>query len=140
MVHTLVECIHILTAKSKKFSKPNALRWMVHLAGDIHQPLHIACSYVDYTKAKPELVFKRDEILSRNLLQKSDRGGNKILLPIGNKGKALHSYWDADLPQMDDDFSDPKYDPPQPVSLNKLSDLPAQWVGENVQFAKEAYK
>ncbi|MES1159489.1 MAG: S1/P1 nuclease, partial [Bacteroidota bacterium] len=83
IVHTLVECINILMGQSAKFSKPNALRWLVHLAGDLHQPLHIAYSYIDFSKKKPELVFKKDEILSRNLLQKSDRGGNKINLPIG---------------------------------------------------------
>jgi S1/P1 Nuclease len=140
IVHTIVECINILTGNSNKFSKPNALRWLVHLTGDIHQPLHIACSYVDYNKPKPQLVFKKDEILSRNLLQKSDRGGNKINLPIGTRGKALHSYWDADLPLMDNDFTDAAYTPPPAVALNKLTGLPAQWVGENVQFAKEAYK
>lgn len=140
VVHTIIECIHILTGKSNKFSKPNALRWLVHLLGDIHQPLHIACSYIDYSKAKPQLVFKKDEILSRNLLQKSDRGGNKINLPIGSKGKPLHSYWDDDLPKKDDDFSDAVYNPPPAVALNKLAELPALWVSENVQLVKQAYK
>lgn len=140
VVHTIIECISILTGKSKKFSKPNALRWLVHLVGDIHQPLHIACSYIDYSKRKPELVFKKNEILSRNLLQKSDRGGNKITLPIGSKGKALHSYWDSDLPNKDNRFDSPSYNPPPSVPINKLTELPAMWVSENVQFAKEAYK
>lgn len=140
VVQIIIECINILTGKSKKFSKPNALRWLVHLIGDIHQPLHIACSYIDYNKTKPKLVFKKEEILTSNLLQKSDRGGNKINLPIGRKGKALHSYWDSDLPQKDNNFDNLEYTPPPPVSLEKLIQLPAQWVSENLQFAKEAYK
>jgi len=140
IVQTTIESINILTGKSTKFSKPNALRWMTHLVGDMHQPLHIACSYVDYSQTKPRLVFSRDEILNKNLLQKSDRGGNKINLPIGSKGKALHSYWDSDLPAKDNDFSNITAIPIAIVPLNKLVELPAQWVGENVQFAKEAYK
>lgn len=140
VVHTSVECINILSGKSNKFSKPNALRWLVHLVGDIHQPLHIACSYIDYSKAKPELVFKKDDILNRDLLQKSDRGGNKINLPIGSQGKALHSYWDSELPKMDDTFGEETYAPLPAIPLNKLANLPSQWVSENVQFAQEAYK
>ena len=140
IVQTCIESINILTGNSTKFSKPNALRWLVHLIGDMHQPLHIACSYVDYSKAKPRLVFGRDEILKKDLLQKSDRGGNKINLPIGSKGKALHSYWDSDLPDKDKNFNNPTPVVIPAVSLDKLVQLPARWVGENVQFAKEAYK
>lgn len=140
VVHTIIECIHILTGQSNKFSKPNALRWLVHLLGDIHQPLHIACSYIDYSKPKPRLVFKKEEILKKNLLQKSDRGGNKINLPIGSKGKALHSYWDDDLPKKDDDFSDAVYNPPAAVDPDKLDSLPALWVSENVKLVRQAYR
>jgi hypothetical protein len=140
VVHIATDCINILTGHSTKFSKPNALRWLVHLIGDIHQPLHIACSYIDYSGTKPKLIFKRDEILSKNLLQKSDRGGNKINLPIGTTGKPLHSYWDGDLPKKDDSFTGATYDPPPAVPINKLKDLPEEWVGDNVKFAKEAYK
>lgn len=140
IVHTAVECINILLGKSKKFSKLNALRWLVHLVGDMHQPLHIACSYIDYSKTKPQLIFEKDEIINRQLLQKSDRGGNRIILPIGSKGKPLHSYWDSDLPAKDLNFSNAVPAAIPPVPKNKLVDLPAQWVGDNVKYAKEAYK
>lgn len=142
VVHTTQECINILLGKSEKFSKLNALRWLVHLTGDMHQPLHLACSYIDSTGPKPKLVFEKDEIISKGLLQKSDRGGNKILLmtSVGTGGKALHSYWDSSLLAMDNDFSNAAFDPPSPVSKTKLVTLPAAWVSDNVQYAKEAYK
>jgi S1/P1 Nuclease len=142
VVHIAVECINILMDKSTKFSKLNALRWITHLVGDMHQPLHLACSYIDASGTKPKLVLEKEEILNKNLLQKSDRGGNKILLmtSAGTGGKALHSYWDTTLPAIDDDFSHAPYDPPPPIAKNKLITLPALWVGDNVQFAKEAYK
>lgn len=140
IVHMAVESIRILTGSSAKFSKPNALRWLVHLVGDMHQPLHIACSYIDFSQTKPKLIFSRNEILNKNLLQKSDRGGNKIILPVGKSGKPLHTYWDGDLPNKDNNFDDNIYDPPAAVAISKLIDLPADWVGENVQYSKEAYK
>jgi hypothetical protein len=140
IVQTTIESLNILTGESTEFSKPNALRWLTHLVGDMHQPLHIACSYIDPSGTKPKLVFSADEILSKHLLQKSDRGGNNIILPIGSHGKPLHSYWDGDLPQMDDNFSGIAFNPPPSVPINKLKNLPVEWVSENFQFVKEAYK
>jgi len=142
IVHTSMECINILMEKSTRYSKLNALRWLTHLIGDMHQPLHIACSYIDVRGTKPKLVFEKDKILNGNLLQKSDRGGNKILLlnTAGISGKPLHSYWDTTLPGMDNDFSNAAYDPPPAVTKNKLITLPTLWVSDNVEFAKEAYK
>lgn len=55
--------------------REEALRWVVHLVGDLHQPLHCA---------------ERDK----------DRGGNAVLcFLLDQKGKAsnLHSVWDTGL-------------------------------------------
>ncbi len=54
--------------------KAVALCWVLHLVGDIHQPLH-ACA-----------LFSRDQFPG------GDHGGNFILL---DGDKALHSYWDG---------------------------------------------
>lgn len=48
-----------------------ALKWVVHLVGDVHQPLHVA------------------------LLE--DRGGNDIAVEFGGKETNLHRLWDVDL-------------------------------------------
>lgn len=139
VVQMTVESIRILLGHSEKFSQLNALRWVTHLVGDMHQPLHIACSYIDSSGATPRLVFDSDEIIAKHLLQQSDHGGNKILLPIGSHGKPLHSYWDTDLPAMDNNLHD---QPPvlPPVHKNQLAALPAEWVSDNIRFAKEAYE
>ncbi len=139
IVQMTIESINILMDKSTKFSKLNALRWVTHLVGDMHQPLHIGCSYIDFSGAKPRLVFESDEILGKHLLQQSDRGGNKIILPIGSHGKPLHSYWDTDLPSKDSNLDDHPPIPPH-VPNNRLVELPAAWVSENIQFAKQAYQ
>ncbi len=53
-----------------------ALSWVVHLIGDIHQPLHAASAYSVE-------------------LPKGDRGGNKF--PVQSKGRktSLHKFWDS---------------------------------------------
>ncbi len=69
-------------------SQPDELKsydlvWLVHLVGDIHQPLHATTRI---TKAKP----------------KGDAGGNGVKL-FGDAAPNLHAYWD-DLAGFDCDF------------------------------------
>lgn len=49
----------------------DALRWLVHLVGDLHQPLHVS--------------------------RKADRGGNSIKVKIGERSTDLHAVWDTDI-------------------------------------------
>jgi hypothetical protein len=51
------------------------LSWLLHMVGDLHQPLH-ACDM--YTVRFPD----------------GDRGGNLISVRLGNTVVRLHSYWD----------------------------------------------
>ncbi len=53
--------------------KNEALKWIVHLVGDIHQPLHSA--------------------------DDDDRGGNTVVVTFGGKRTNLHSIWDAQIVQ-----------------------------------------
>lgn len=56
-----------------------ALAWIVHLAGDLHQPLHTSARV---TATEPE----------------GDRGGNLVLLDRqGDRQRNLHAYWDEIL-------------------------------------------
>lgn len=58
---------------------------MVHIVGDIHQPLH-SCAYFS------------------DKFPKGDRGGNDIKMSYGDKGqiKNLHSLWDSVLLKVQD--------------------------------------
>lgn len=56
------------------------LSWLIHLVGDIHQPLHCATLV---TKAYPAPV--------------GDRGGNLFYVRPATKGVKLHSVWDQSL-------------------------------------------
>lgn len=75
-----------LTAEDKAVS----LCWLLHLVGDVHQPLHAAT------------LFSRD-------FQRGDLGGNSFGVKIGGQPWKLHSYWDnafGDVPGTDDDPPD----------------------------------
>jgi hypothetical protein len=84
----------VLMNKSNRFSPLNALRLVVHLMGDVHQPLHVGCCYVGQKNGKDVLV--RDPAKAKNL--PSDHGGNNIMLPTGGSGTSMHSFWDGTLP------------------------------------------
>lgn len=73
-------------------SQPDELKsydlvWLVHLVGDVHQPLH---AVTRFTKSHP----------------KGDGGGNLVKL-FGDADSTLHSYWD-DLPGSDCKFCSDK--------------------------------
>ena len=93
VVQMLGHAIKSLKGDSTRFSKLNALRLVVHLTGDVHQPVHVGCSFFDVSGAKPKLVLDPDKANGLD----DDHGGNLIILPIGSKGTPLHSYWDSRL-------------------------------------------
>ena len=94
VVQMYKKCVVVLKGNSTRFSRVNALRLVGHLVGDIHQPLHIGCSFIDDSTTPPTLVFDQQTVVNKNLKKKSDTGGNKILLP--NSGN-MHSFWDGSL-------------------------------------------
>lgn len=68
----LNEQIEILKSpKSKREDKALAIKWITHLVGDLHQPLHAGLA--------------------------SDRGGNTVTLNWFGKNSNLHELWDSGL-------------------------------------------
>jgi hypothetical protein len=74
VLHAIEYNRRILRSKAPAEAKAIAICWLLHLVGDIHQPLHSTAlfSMVHYPKG--------------------DRGGNEIKL---KRGKNLHSLWDG---------------------------------------------
>jgi S1/P1 Nuclease. len=95
VVQMLAESIKVLQGASDRFSVLNALRLTVHLVGDVHQPLHVGCGYLDRSTEVPRLT--RDPAIASRKKLESDHGGNYLILPIGSKGPNLHAYWDGRL-------------------------------------------
>lgn len=89
VVQMIAAAIGVLAGDSDRFSALNALRLVIHLVGDVHQPIHVGCGYVDSSTDPPRLVL---DARSRGLPH--DRGGGRILLPNGD---SLHAYWDGSL-------------------------------------------
>ena len=77
----------VLASSQSDELKSYDLVWLLHLVGDIHQPLH-AVNRI--TKANP----------------KGDAGGNRVKL-FGDAASNLHSYWD-DLPGFECKFCNDK--------------------------------
>lgn len=94
--------------------------WLIHMVGDIHQPLHATARF---TRA-----FKTKE---------GDRGGN--LVRIDCCGSKLHTYWDGGVVG---DSNDPKVAadaaaalPAAPAAEAAIAD-PGAWILESFNIAK----
>ncbi|HEU4508113.1 MAG TPA: S1/P1 nuclease [Pyrinomonadaceae bacterium] len=103
VVQMIGESVRVLQGDSQKMSELNALRWIVHLVGDVHQPIHVGCGFVNTSGSVPRLVSDPQRIIQDNL--RHDRGGNNLILPVSGN-VSLHSYWDSrlagDIDELDD--------------------------------------
>ncbi|GAA4321821.1 hypothetical protein GCM10023149_21850 [Mucilaginibacter gynuensis] len=96
--------------------KNKALKYLIHLVGDAHQPMHVA--------------------------GKEDKGGNTIQLRFG-KGINLHSLWDSKL--IEHEGLSPEqivrvYDTATPEEISKWqADSPMEWLWESYQLSTELY-
>lgn len=154
IVQMLAESVRVLSGKSDRFSELNALRLVIHLVGDVHQPIHIGCAYIDETGPVAKLVHDPDRAIG---LQ-SDRGGGRLLLPVSTN---LHGYWDGRLGSVnpagahDHEFGRPGLKQHFVQKLRALTtsptghsaDLPQgsperwgeKWATESLIAAREAY-
>jgi hypothetical protein len=109
IVHMIQRCIDVLETEgeSPEFTKLQALRWLLHLVEDIHQPLHVASGYYNtaaHTLAHPQRVD--DPAAVTRLHAKNDRGGNLLLFlehprcPNLSTPENLHSVWDYCLVEV----------------------------------------
>lgn len=71
-------------AAASDADKAVALCWIIHLAGDLHQPLHTVA------------------LFSRAYFPTGDRGGNDIEVVWGDATRNMHAYWDGLPTDMDD--------------------------------------
>jgi hypothetical protein len=94
VIHALERCIAVLEARESapgELSRTQALRLLVHLAGDIHQPLHCGTGFYRLNETEsPVLVTDPAEAVGLP----NDRGGNDLF--YGSK-EELHALWDFGL-------------------------------------------
>ncbi len=77
------------------------------MVGDVHQPVHVGCSYINKSGELPRLVS--DPAAAVGL--EDDIGGNALVLPISGS-PSLHTYWDSRLPSGDQDHDEAEADAP----------------------------
>ncbi len=110
--------------KANTFEKAFFLRFLIHLVGDAHQPLHT----VHYVGGR----FPR-----------GDAGGNAYKIHAG-RYKNLHAYWDAGLGtfqrhQIKQQANEIMQAYPKQRLKNEINQLdPRQWVAENHAIANAA--
>lgn len=147
IVHILELCIQVLQAPDDtaanplKVNKRVALMLIAHLVGDLHQPLHVGCSYID-----EEDHFVDPETGAKGQL---DAGANYLRLKT-RRGSALHGYWDTQTVKAArdhlgvEDFpaalvkalpSKPEWDVKGPAIT-----WPAQWATETLGLAKICFE
>ena len=98
IVHMLNICIRTLQGHpdpNHPLSQRNALRLLVHFLGDIHQPLHVGCGYIDVNGPNGRILIARDPVMIKQKNLPSDNGANQLV--IDGEKKKLHGYWDFDL-------------------------------------------
>lgn len=103
IVQALNRAIAVLesSAPPADYSKAQAVRWIVHLVGDIHQPMHVTSGYYRTTKnALKNPVILKDPAVAAQPGVVSDRGANGLLFPPDQRN--LHSTWDGCLVQLAD--------------------------------------
>lgn len=147
IVQTILRCVESLRepGPNARFSEIIALRWLTHLVGDLHQPVHIGCGYIANPRTnQARLVFDPQEAVGLS----SDRGGGALLLPDVDDN--LHSYWDTRLgPNVVNEALDPSSDdellrellsaPVTSVSAED-ADIPSRvigWANETLSAARQ---
>ena len=83
IVHMLNVCIRTLQGHpdpNHPLSQRNALRLLVHFLGDIHQPLHVGCGFIDVNGPNGAIVIVKDPAVIKAKNLPSDKGANDLII------------------------------------------------------------
>ncbi len=99
-------------------AREDALKFLIHLVGDAHQPMHVS--------------------------RREDKGGNTIQVRFDGKGTNLHSLWDSKLiehEQLSDADLTAACDKAKPQEVKDWQSVdPMVWLWESYQISSELYK
>lgn len=120
VVESIVRFERVLRESRDEHERADALRWLIHLVGDVHQPLH--AGYLD------------------------DRGGNSVQLRYRGQGTNLHALLDVELlrsvglrPVEHAGRLFFTRRPPTAEAAAWSPDAPGRWATESCALAREAY-
>jgi hypothetical protein len=145
IVHTLRLCIGVLQKPDDlsdnplKINKRVALLLIAHLVGDLHQPLHVGCSYVD----------EQDQFVNPETGAKGqpDAGANCFRL---NARTALHGYWDTQTVKLARDEAGTEDFPGWIIAQSPLKmdwnakgpvvTWPEQWATDTLSLSRQCFQ
>lgn len=143
IVQTMRESISVLRGQSTLFTERQALRYLAHLAGDVHQPLHVGNAFVG---ARGPLAFVVPEGPTG---WRTTLGGNALLYGPADRFN-LHAFWDSHAVNISMGSHDvPTYAGrlfrdvavvPGWQSAGDASSWPAQWANDSLRLAKELHE
>ncbi|MCE9520576.1 MAG: S1/P1 nuclease [Verrucomicrobia bacterium] len=156
VVQTLVKCIDVLEGRSEFMSKHDALRFLLHMGGDVHQPLHAACGFFKFdAEGRATLISDPDEAAAN--MDGADSGGNKLLLGSesgatnkspeeADKRLPLHRYWDEHVVAMNAETEAElavklrdRVAAFKPTNTGEVRTWPAQWATDSIGVSREIY-
>ncbi len=92
-IHAIHSAVAVLEGRSSRFTPEQALRVLIHVVEDIHQPLHVGEGFFDvHDPAAPKLVTAPGSVYGKA----EDLGGNKVQFGKG-RFDSLHAYWDETM-------------------------------------------
>jgi hypothetical protein len=137
IIKALKANVKILKFSTNEMKRAQALRFIIHFVGDIHQPLHAATRV---TSDEPE----------------GDHGGNFVFIKVPGQTKKvkLHSYWDGGLgtfPPTGSHFAPPPLNLIPPAAAKAIKENPPNdpklkldeptafqaWADESFKLAKD---
>lgn len=142
VVATIEKCIDVLEGRSQFMGRRDALRYLLHLTGDVHQPLHVAIGFFKFDgDGRATLITAPDEAAKD--LKAGDSGGNKLLL---QKDLPLHRYWDEKVVALNAETEAElaaelrdKVEDYKPSATGPVRTWPAQWATESVAVSRRLY-
>lgn len=143
VVQTAGEAIRVLRTGKGMFTPREALRFLAHAVGDIHQPLHVGNAFV--SPGEPlQFVVPKGPTGWRTTL-----GGNALVYGPEHRFN-LHSYWDSHAVNITigkDDvatYSARLFAESKPASgwanTGDVESWPGQWASEGIARAKEVHQ
>ena len=142
VVHAIDNCVAVLEGRSSTMRKDEALRWLIHLVGDIHQPLNVGTYY--YKLLPNHLIDISGDPLETKGKQ-HDQGGNRLWIGA----KRFDYIWNERMVEAVVEHG-------QGASLQQViqkriaklnvqnsgdyHDWPVQWASDSLVAARKAYK
>ena len=141
VVHAIKRAVDVLEGNSVEFTPSQALRIIIHLVGDVHQPLHTIAGYYDVSDtAHPKLITDPKAALGKP----QDRGGNQLFY---TKTQELHALWDTKIvAKIAGDSWTLAEELKHDVSISKWKTTgdyhtwPGSWIGDTALEAGKAYQ